>query len=237
MGRTTVLFAAVLVAGSTLIASPAPSVGPTDTVTTALFDADSGKGLVAVGQGSTGAELAFHLFGLKPRTKYRLVVSSRGCSSSRGTITSKGFRTDRKGVVWDPVPVPGTDTPRSARIVRARDGKVIACNTQLNTPTPPPDVLKLTNASPGLLVVVRSRLNWRISMSIGGLKARERYQLGVLEGGCSTSSPALASTLFTSNGKGAALVDFAPAPQANRTIGAVGLIRRSNGQVVFCKEL
>lgn len=229
------LVGAVLVAP--MITGPAPAVSPTDRVTAALFDAESGKGLVALTQGPSGSEVSFQLFGLKPKTKYRLVVSSRGCTSSKGTIVSRAFRTDGRGAYWDPAAVRSTAEVASMRIVRKSNGRTVACNTDPQVMQPLVTVSKITNASPGVLVVSRAPGAWRIKLSLGGLKAKATYQLVGLEGGCSRTAPVVAANLFKADRKGAALVDLAPVAEAGRTLTAVGVLERPSGQVVFCKVL
>jgi hypothetical protein len=237
MRTATGFVVAGLVAGSVLVASPAPATSPNDRVTSFLIDARGGKGLVALTQGTGGSELAFNLFGLKPRTQYRLIVSSRGCASARGTITSKTFRTTPRGSVWDPAEVQSTATPRSARIVRVLTGRTVACSNQPRSSNPPPDVTKLTNASPGLLVVAQNPPQWQVTLSITGLRRNQTYQLLLQSGGCATPGTLLAGDLFTADARGAALIDYRTPAVAGQSIGWVSFLQRSNLQTVFCETL
>lgn len=237
MHKHTALIAAGMVAGSIVAVAPAPATSPTDRLTTFLFDARSAKGLVALTQGTSGAELSFHLYGLAARTKYKLVVSSRGCTSAKGTITSRTFRTDARGFYWDPIAVQSNAVPATARIVRASTGKVVSCNTQPRSGLPPVSVSKLTNASPGVLTVSQGPASWQIAMSIAGLKSQKTYQLFALDGGCSESSPLVAAEFFRSARNGAALLDFNPPREAGKVIRSVAVIERANLEVVFCKVL
>lgn len=216
---------------SALVATPAAAA---DNVTAFLFDAESGAGVVAVTHGAT-AELAFNLTGLSPKTRYTLVVSSKGCSSSKGTIIRRTFRTTADGVYWDPAPVLSSASAQSARVVRG--GKTVLCAARPLPRTLRTDASKITNASPGVLVVGQGAQRWRVSMSLGGLSPQSAYRVVALEGGCSATAPILKRGAFRSDAKGAALVDLKTAAVAGKSISAVGVVQRSNGEVVFCKVL
>jgi hypothetical protein len=214
-----------VLAASALLAGPATAA---DGGAAFVFDADSGKGVVAI---SADSELSFNLFGLKPNTRYRVIVSSRGCSSLKGTIVKRSFRTDSLGVAWDPVDVQSTATPKSARIMRG--DRMVACSVDSD---PQPDVTKITNASPGLLAVSQNTDQWRISLSIGGLRPQKAYRIVALEGTCSNTAPVLKRGSFRSTVKGAAMVDLKTAPVAGTSIGAVAVARKG-GQLIFCEAV
>ena len=216
---------------SLLVGAPATGAASSDSTTSFLFDSGAGKGVVTLTQGAAGTELAFNLYGLKPSTKYRLVVSSQGCDSNSGTMTSRAFRTTSRGSTWDPVTVNSAATPRSARIVRASSGRTVICTNRAHPAT---SSVKIRNATPGVLAVLQGGDTWRMSLSVGGLRAATKYSMVALEGGCDPSSPVIKRGTFRSTSKGFALVDVRTPALAGSTIGAVAVIQRSTSEVVFC---
>lgn len=201
-----------------------------DSVSFALFDADSGKGLVAL----SPSGLSFQFFGLRPSTRFRVVVSSKGCASSKGVLASKSFRTSPRGVVWDPVPVRATAVPRTAKIVRG--AKVIGCAPMAQTDDEG-DALKIGNASPAVVVVDQSASTWRAAMSISGLRKNASYQLVGLNGPCARTTPVVFNQAFAANRQGAALVDATAAAVPGSSIQSVAVVRGADQQVIFCKTV
>ena len=219
----------VMVAGIGLLAVCGPAQAA-DGVSYARYDAGAGKGVVVLAP--TG--LAFQFSGLRSSTRYRLAISSKGCASSKGVITSKSFRTTPKGVSWDPAPVRATAVPRSAKVLRG--GKVVGC-TPMVQGVGEPGYLKVGNASPAIVVVDQSASTWRTLTSVTGLRKNAGYRLVGLAGPCSRDSQVVVNQAFTANGKGAALVDASTAPVPGQLIKSVAVTQSSNGQVVFCKTL
>jgi hypothetical protein len=237
--RKGIIAAVGLGVATSLLAAPVPAgAAAGGEITSFLFDADSGKGLVALSQNGSRAELSFQFFGLRPRTEYRLVVSSRGCTSAKGTIVSRDFRTNPRGSSWDPVAVQSTARPASARLVRPATGRTVACEDAPDVAAPAlGDVSKIANATPGVLVVNPTVANWRVRLSLGGLMSSATYQLFAFEGPCARNAPVLGSEVFKASRKGTALRQLDIAAVPGKSIGSVGVLRRGQKQVVFCSTL
>jgi hypothetical protein len=223
------MWRSALITGVGCLALCAPAQAA-DSVSYARYDAGAGKGVVVL----TPTGLAFQFFGLRPSTRYRLAISSKGCASSKGVIASKSFRTTPKGVSWDPAPVRATAVPRSAKVLRG--GKVVACTPMIQAGGES-GYMKVGNASPAIVVVDQSASSWRTLASVSGLRKNAGYRLVGLAGPCSRDSQVVVNEAFTANGKGAALVDASTAPVPGQLIESVAVRQSSNGQVVFCKTL
>ncbi len=213
--------------GCLTLAAPAQAA---DGVSYGLYQAGAGKGIVVL----EPSGLSFQFFGLRPSTRYRVVVSSKGCASTKGVITQKTFRTNPRGVVWDPAPVRSNAVPRSAKLVRA--GKTVGC-APLAQSDDEETGLKIAGRSPAVVVISQSPTTWRTSMTVTGLTPNGAYQVVGLGGPCARTSTPVTKQTFTANAKGAALVDASVAAVAGQSIVSVAVLDASGQQVIFCKAL
>lgn len=225
------MWRSAVLAGIGCVALCAPAHAA-DGVNYAVDNAGSGKGVVAL----TSTDLSFQFYGLRPNTRFKLVISSKGCASGKGVITGKAFRTNARGFYWDPAPVRVTAVPRTAKIMRG--SKTVGCAPMVQAQDDLTSrVSKIGNATPAILVVDQTPSTWRTAMSITGLRKNAAYQLVGLNGPCARTSPVVVNRSFTANSKGAALVDTSVPAVAGQSILSVGVQQVSNQEVVFCKTL
>ena len=78
---------------------------------------------------------------------------------------------------------------------------------------------------------------WQLIESFSDLKPNTKYRAVVLPGGCAPGSQPLFGKSFRSNGTGSALVRVKRQAADGATIGAVGVVQRSTGAVVFCEAV
>lgn len=222
------------VGAALFLAGPAVAASPTDTLTEFIIPSGPGKGLIAVTQGPAGSELSFMVAGLSPRTKYTMVISSKGCRSSKGTLVRRGFTTDGRGVAWDPVLSRATATPKSVRILKGR--QMIVCNPAGHTHRPLVSAIKVT-APKALVSVSRASTMWTASVAVGGLTKNTRYQFAAVQGGCTAGARTLMQGFFTTDRKGFGVLDLQESAMPGFTIDAVGVLNRATGKVMFCQTL
>lgn len=195
------------------------------------------KGLVTVTQRDAKAVLAFNLFGLQPRTKYRLVASSKRCGANGGRVLARSFTTDSGGRSWDPVPIRADASRIRSIVVRERDsGKTVACSGRATVPLGPGNTVKI-RAPKGVVLVSEAGGMWQLVESFSGLKPRTKYRTVALPGGCAPGSRPLVRKDFRSNAGGDAVVRVRRKQVGGKSIGAVALVDRSTGEVTFCRTV
>ena len=188
-------------------------------------------GLVAVSQTAAGSQVSFALSGLRPNTKYRLVVGKGRCTG--GAILKRGFRTDKRGVAWDPVAVRATARPRSVWIEKG--GRMLVCN-----PGPirlgAASVVKVTQPR-SLVTVAQAAKLWRVSLAVTGLQPNTRYEFHAKQGGCGPEAVNLFDDDFTTNRRGFGMMEVQRTPVRGRTIDAVVVDAHDSGEILFCQAL
>lgn len=195
------------------------------------------KGLVTVTQEGANVVLAFNLFGLQPNTKHRLVASSKGCSSRTEKVFSRSFTTDSKGTSWDPVPIRADATAIKSVSIRDRAaGRTVACAKATIPVGPGTDSIKVGQPR-AVVMISEANALWQLIESFSDLKPNTKYRAVVLPGGCAPGSQPLFGKSFRSNGTGSALVRVKRQAADGATIGAVGVVQRSTGAVVFCEAV
>ncbi len=220
------------VAGGLFMAGPVgAAVAPTDTVTQFMFPMGLGEGLVTMVQGST-SELAFSLSGFRPNTRYTLTVSSRGCSSSKGVLARQSFRTDGRGLGWDPVGVRASARPKSVRLTQGK--RPLVCNPLALRLGHPVTTIKVT-APKGLLTVSQTPDEWQVALAVGDLKRSAAYRFVGLQGGC--AGTVIVDVPTRSNRRGFATLDFKRTPIRDKSMDAAGMVDPATGQQLFCQNL
>lgn len=195
------------------------------------------KGLVTVTQKDAEVELAFNLFGLQPRTEYRLVAGSKRCGASGGKVLARSFTTDSGGRSWDPAPIRADASRIRSISVREREsGKAVACSGRAAVPFGTGTTVKI-RAPRGVVMVSEAGGMWQLIESFSGLKPRTQYRTVALPGGCVPGSRPLLRKSFRSNAGGDAVVRVRRMQVAGTSIGAVALVDRSTGKVTFCRTV
>ncbi len=194
-------------------------------------------GLVTVTQEGANVVLAFNLFGLAPNTKHRLVASSKGCSSRPEKVFSRSFTTDSKGTSWDPVPIRADATTIKSVSIRDRAaGTRVSCAKATIPVGPGSESIKI-DAPKSVLMVSEANADWQLLGSFSGLAPKTRYRAVALPGGCVAGAQPLFGKAFRSNAQGNAVVRVEQAQTPGTTVGAVALLERSSGKVMFCKAV
>lgn len=207
------------------------SASPTDTGY--LFPLSGGtSGLVMVSQGPAGSELSFNVAGLKPRLKYTMVVSSKRCGANKGTLMKRAFRTDGRGMSWDPVRARVTAPPASVRITRA--GKTITCQSRPTVILPMVTTIKV--AKPKAVIVVARNAS-AASIAVSGLQANKQYQFVAAQGGCTPGARGLLVGNFTTDRQGFGVAQLQSAVQPGVGVDAVAVIDRARSKAVFCRTV
>ncbi len=195
------------------------------------------KGLVTVTQANAEVELAFNLFGLAPQTEYRLLAKKGRCDTSAGHLFGRSFTTDGQGSSWDPVPIKAEATAIKSVAIRERSsGQIVACANRTIPVGPDNDSSKVDRPR-AVVMVSEANALWQLIESFSDLKPNTAYRAVALPGGCVRGSQPVFGKSFRSNSTGNALVRVKRQTVDGQTIGAVGLVQRSTGAVVFCKAV
>jgi hypothetical protein len=189
---------------------PAAPAGTEPATGAFLFQGSKAKGLVTLTQVGSTATLRFHLFGLRPDRQYRLIGSTKGCPSTGGIQFKRSFKTNGRGVAWDPVTytMDATKT-RSVRIMNAATGAKVACvGTPEFTPTTDARVTKMRTPTIRGLVVERTSSvtgDKTIAAAFTGLAANGEYVLSGRVGTCETPVANVWVTTVSANAAGSRL--------------------------------
>lgn len=223
--RVAVITATIALAVTALAAGPA--AGATPLAGESMYwkvDKNGVKGLVAVNT-PNGDDLtvAFQLWGLRPNTKYVLRGSPAACSAPAGApVFERGFKTNGKGVYWDPVTVPAALAEIASLRLRqdGRSSPLLCINSSSGvTGGPNPNIATIKIAFTGGrgVAVIDETSTRRTVVSLTGLKPGVRHTLVIGTDGCGGGGTVLHRYRFTPDAKGRALVErivFEPASVA-----------------------
>jgi hypothetical protein len=153
-----------------------------------LFDKPKARGVVALTQNGSTMTLRFHLFGLKPDHRYRLVGSAKRCASEAGVLFSRTFRTNARGVAWDPVTYQVDATKvRSVRVKSAATGTTVACVAGATIPVTT-DAIAIKVKAEGIRALIvetePATGGWMVTSSFTGLAPNAIYSLAGKVGTC-----------------------------------------------------
>lgn len=196
------------------------------------------KGLVTVTQDGANVLLAFNVFGLQPKTAYRLVAKRGRCDTSAGKLLARSFTTDSAGRSWDPVGIRAQATAIRSMVIRERaTGRTVACTERAAVALGPENTSMKIDAPKAVVMIAEANVLWDLIESFSGLEPNTAYRTVALPGGCVPGSQPLFGKVFRSNSGGDALVRVKRQKIAGKSIGAVGLIDTSTGEITFCRTV
>ena len=195
------------------------------------------KGLVTLTQQGEKAALAFNLFGLAPKTKYRLSAKIGKCDASSPYLAGRSFTTDARGRSWDPVPIRVDAKAIKSVVIRERaSGKTVACANR-TVPVGPENFSIKVDRPKAVVMISEANALWLLIESFSGLQPSTQYRTVALPGGCVPGSQPLFGKSFRSNGAGNALVRVKREQVPGKSVGALALIDTSTGEITFCRTV